>query len=96
MLLMNYNRIFSLLIFLVYVGLAIRLREVTLLLLPLVGLSFIWFPSMAKFFDGLGAGMSRRAAPMDPNTPSCVFVLIGWGILLTPALIGLVARLASM
>lgn len=93
---MNFNRIFSLLIFLVYIGLAIRLREFTFLLLPLVGLSFIWFPSMAKFFDGLGAGMSRRAAPMDPNTPSCVFVLIGWGILLTPALIGIVAKLASM
>jgi len=93
---MNYNRITSLLIFLVYVGLAIRLREISVLLLPLLGLAFIWFPSMAKFFDILGAGMSRRCAPMDPNTPSCVFVLIGWGILLTPFLIGIVAKLASM
>jgi hypothetical protein len=93
---MNYNRIASLLIFLVYVGIAIRLREISLMLLPLFGLCFIWFPSLAKFFDSLGAGMSRRTAPMDPNTPSCVFVLIGWVILLTPALIGIVAKLASM
>lgn len=93
---MNFSRIFSLLIYLVYAGFAIREREVVIALFPLIGMAFIWFPSLAKFFDQLGVGISRRAAPMDPNTPSCVFVMIGWALLLSPALIGLVAKLASM
>ena len=95
-LLMNSSRVFSLIIYLVYVGFAVKEKTAVLALFPLIGLAFIWFPSQAKFFDQLGAGLSRRSAPMDPNTPSCVFVMIGWAILLSPAFIGLIAKLASM
>ncbi|PKL49468.1 MAG: hypothetical protein CVV42_05635 [Candidatus Riflebacteria bacterium HGW-Riflebacteria-2] len=93
---MNFNRIISLLIYLAYIVFAIKEKDLIIAIYPLPGLAFIWFPSLAKLFDQLSVGLSRRAAPMDPNTPSCVFVLIGWAILLLPAFVALVAYFANM
>ncbi|MBU1108005.1 MAG: hypothetical protein KKB51_15130 [Candidatus Riflebacteria bacterium] len=92
---MNFNRIISLLIYLVYLGFAIKEKAVVIALFPLLGLVFIWFPSMAKIFDSMGA-VARRSAPMDPDTPSCAFALIGWAILLSPVFMAAIAKLASM
>lgn len=92
---MNFNRILSLVVFVVYLAIAIKAKEASIALLPLVGLPFIWFPSLAKFFNQFGSGM-QKAAPMDPNTPSCVFIMIGWGILLFPLFVGLIGMLAEM
>lgn len=92
---MNFNRIVSLIIYLIYLGIAIKEKEVGLAIFPLLGLAFIWFPAMAKIFDSMSVS-ARKSASMDPDTPSCVFVLIGWAILLSPVFMGLIAKLASM
>jgi hypothetical protein len=90
---MNKSRIVSLLIFLVYLGFAISQRAPALAALPLIGMLFIWFPSMAKIFDQMG--IYKKSTPMDPNTPSCIFVMIGWVLMLGPAIIGLIAHIAN-
>ncbi|MGM0600978.1 MAG: hypothetical protein ACQETH_14305 [Candidatus Rifleibacteriota bacterium] len=90
---MNASRIVSLLILLIYIGFAIYSKFFTIVLLPLLGMVFIWFPSMFKAFDQLG--IYKRGTSMDPNTPSCFFALIGWALMFGPAFIALIGRLAD-
>lgn len=91
---MNFNRIFSLLIALINFGIAISEKHAALGIFPLIGIIFIWFPKFAKQFDILNLG-STRGTPLDPNTPSCVFLLIGWAILLGPLLFVLVTLIVD-
>jgi hypothetical protein len=88
---MNFGRIFSLLIALINIIIALRENLISLGIFPLLGIFFIWFPDFAKQFTNLNltSGMGR-ATPLDPNTPSCVFALIGWAILLGPLIFVLV------
>ncbi|MFZ5949236.1 MAG: hypothetical protein ACOYXC_00910 [Candidatus Rifleibacteriota bacterium] len=92
---MNLSRVISLLIVVVYAFFALRLNDPFLMALPITGMAFVWFPSLAKVLDSLGA-LNRHSASMDPNTPSCVFALIGWGMLLMPALIAMIGHFANM
>lgn len=66
--------------------------DVRILLLPAFGLLFIWFPGLAKQFDQFH---TMKTAPLDPDSPPCLFVAIGWGILLSPLFLKLVFLVAQ-
>ena len=90
---MNKSRIVSLLIFLIYFGYSISINYPFLSGIPLIGMVFIWFPNLVKISEQMN--VSGKIAPMDPNTPSCIFALIGWALMFGPAIIGLIAHLAD-
>lgn len=91
---MSLNRTLSLLVTISYFVYATRARIYMLAFWPILGLGFIWFPNVLKVFDVLDMGSKMR--PMDPNTPSVVYVLIGWAILLGPAFVVLIGKFANM
>lgn len=90
----NLGRVTSLTVLVGYSGMVSRgVMGPEVLALAVFGMLFIWFPSLARFFDQLKPGFTKTTTPLDPNTPPCVFVLIGWGIMLLPLLFLMVTAL---
>ncbi|MBF0502152.1 MAG: hypothetical protein HQM09_18575 [Candidatus Riflebacteria bacterium] len=83
---MDLNRLFSLIVALIYLFTMRHGKfDLRILLLPAAGLFFIWFPGLAKQFDQFS--VRGKTSPLDPDSPPCLFVAIGWGILLLPVFI---------
>ena len=82
---LNMGRVVSSIVAVVYGWLIVRgTMPPEAFAMALFGMLFIWFPSLARFFDQLKPGFTKTTASLDPNTPSCVYVAIGWGLMLLP------------
>ncbi len=75
---MDKEKVLSLAVAAAYIAIfATDVKNWELLLMPFIGLMFIWRPDVMMHIKKFGQGF-------DPNTPGCVFKAIGWAILLLP------------
>lgn len=97
---MKLNRLLSLVVASIYIVLVSKqLLKPIVFLLPMAGIIVIWFPSVARFIYTWMPGISRDEmivkpsnsdssntsnTPDTPQPPTCLFLIIGWGLLVCP------------